>query len=232
MISSQKFMKKIQKNIPPPLPKKAFFGGEGLDLKWTNLDSIDVACRAKISFAKSFVLPLVNCLFRKSSRFAVRDKTRQNPYLRFQPSPPLFVTKGGGELFGLQCVIFVQPKTFFLGTRGHFNGGKFFFRKKKTKMTKKLNFENTKPPAIFHFPIFLWGGGGKSLKNFNFHFTIASWVFIRFWRLYPQNFINWLCFSNLLKNLKNCGLNKPKTPKSILVYLGFFFEDLLLNFAF
>ena len=44
---------------------------------------------------------------------------------------------------------------------------KCIFRKKKTKMTKKLNFENTKPPEIFHFPIFFLnlGGGGKASKT-------------------------------------------------------------------
>ena len=82
-------------------------------------------------------------------------------------------------------------------------------------MTKKLNFENARTPEIFHFPIFFF-------KNFNFHFTIASWVFIRFWRLYPQNFRNCLCFSNLLKHLKNCGLNKPKISKIDFGLFGFF----------
>ena len=88
-------------------------------------------------------------------------------------------------------------------------------------MTKKLHFENTKPPEIFHFPNFFFFGK-KSSKNFNFHFTIASWVFIRFWRLYPQNFRNWFCFSNLLKHLKNCGLNKPKISKIDFGLFGFF----------
>ena len=63
-------------------------------------------------------------------------------------------------------------KNFFWGLED-ISIGENVFLGKKTKMTKKLNFENTKPPEIFHFPIFLWGEGEKSSKNFNFYFTIA-----------------------------------------------------------
>ena len=45
-------------------------------------------------------------------------------------------------------------------------GENYFLEKKKTKMTKKLNFENTKTPEIFHFPIFFWGGGTSKTSIF------------------------------------------------------------------
>ena len=123
-------------------------------------------------------------------------------------------------------------KNFFCGLEDISMGEKLFFRKKKQKWQKNwtLKIQNLQKFFTFQFLFFFFGK--KKFKNFNFHFTIASWVIIRFWRLYPQNFRNWLCFSNLLKDLKNCGLNKPKISKIDFGLFGFFFWGLLLNFAF
>ena len=61
-------------------------------------------------------------------------------------------------------------------------------------------------------PNFFW-------KNFFLMFEtkiqlmLSQRVFIRFKSYRAQNFRNWLYFVNLLKNLKSCGLNKPKINK-------------------
>ena len=44
-------------------------------------------------------------------------------------------------------------------------------------------------------------------------FALSQWVFARFWPYRTQKFRNLFYFSNLLKNLKLDGLNKPKLSK-------------------
>ena len=168
----------------------------------------------------------------KKKFFRSRGQNLSKSIFEISP-PPLFVTNRGGVNFLDWNVLFLSwgPKNFFLSTRGHFNGRKNFFWKKKPKWQKNWTLKIQKLQKFFTFHFFLYLEGKKSFKNFNFHFTTASWVFIRFWRLYPQNFRNWLCFSNLIKNLKNCGLNKPKIYKIDFGLFGFFLWGFTAKFC-
>ena len=144
-----------------------------------------------LSLPKDMVFFQGGYLGKRQCTYISRGKNPSKSIFEISP-PPLFVTnRGEGWTFWIEMCYFCprDPKNVFWGLEDISMDEKFFFGKKK-KMRKKLNFENTKHPEIFHFPFFFLFGEKKNFKNFNFHFTRGSWVFICFWRLYPQNFKN------------------------------------------
>ena len=72
---------------------------------------------------------------------------------------------------------------------------------KKTKMTKKLHFENTKSPEIFHFPIvfFFWKKKHQKLQ-FSFYHSFMS--FYPFLTLAPSKFQKLVLFFKSVKTFE------------------------------
>ena len=79
---------------------------------------------------------------------------------------------------------------------------KFFLRKKKNKNDKNLNFENTKPPEIFHFPIFFWVVGKKKLQKLQFSFYQSFMNFYPFLTLIPSKFQKLDLFFEFIKKFE------------------------------